>query len=375
MSYKTPLLAAGLILTAIVAAFFLYWPTLTISGGSLMANIANVTQSNADQPNVTKEEFDYPPLDKVAYDAAMTRLANVPVRYVRVRVSSSTTSTVLIATSTPSAWPVKTAPYPLGGALLPFNRIVAYYGNFYSTQMGVLGEYPPDQMIQMLKNQAAEWQAADTSTPVIPALDYIAVAAQDNPSPDGLYRLRMPADQIQKAIDLANRVNGIVILDIQIGLSTVEKEVPLLEPYLQLPQVHLALDSEFSMRKGGVPGGRIGTMDAADINYAIQYLAKIVDENHLPPKILVIHLFTDQMVTNWQDIKPLPEVEVVMDMDGFGTPFQKVKIYNDIIAAEPVQFTGIKLFYKNDLLQPGSYLMTPADVLKLSPQPSFIQYQ
>src|SRR5688500_8350026 len=42
-------------------------------------------------------------------------------------------------------WPVK-ASYPARGALLPFNRIVAYYGNFYSTGMGVLGEYSPGKM-------------------------------------------------------------------------------------------------------------------------------------------------------------------------------------------------------------------------------------
>ena len=36
-------------------------------------------------------------------------------------------------------WPVKTA-YPEAGAILPFKRIVAYYGNLYSKKMGVLGE-------------------------------------------------------------------------------------------------------------------------------------------------------------------------------------------------------------------------------------------
>jgi hypothetical protein len=39
-------------------------------------------------------------------------------------------------------WPVRSA-YPNPGAILPFNRIVAYYGNLYSRNMGVLGEYPP----------------------------------------------------------------------------------------------------------------------------------------------------------------------------------------------------------------------------------------
>src|SRR5687767_13840011 len=32
---------------------------------------------------------------------------------------------------TSGRWPVK-APYPKGGAILPFNRIISYYGNLYS---------------------------------------------------------------------------------------------------------------------------------------------------------------------------------------------------------------------------------------------------
>ena len=36
-------------------------------------------------------------------------------------------------------WPVKTV-YPNAGAILPFKRIIAYYGNLYSKRMGVLGE-------------------------------------------------------------------------------------------------------------------------------------------------------------------------------------------------------------------------------------------
>ncbi len=361
-----PLIAAGVFFAVAVAAFFLYQPTMTVTGGA----------SSTDSPTASgTRPFTYPPLDIAAYNAKLAQIANVPLGYVRVRVSSSSTSTILVATSTPSPWPVRGNPYPLGGAIFPFDRVVAYYGNFYSTQMGVLGEYPPDQMIQMLQNQAAAWQTTDTSTRVIPALDYIAVAAQSGPGPDGMYRLRMPGSQIQKALDLIKPLDGLVVLDVQIGLSTVEDEVPLLTPYLKLPNVELALDPEFSMRAGGTPGTRIGTMDAKDINWAIEYLAGIVKDNHLPPKFIVIHDFTNDMVTNSQDIRPTPEVQVVMDMDGFGTPAQKIKTYKTVIDTEPVQFTGFKLFYKNDILQPGSHLMTPAEVLQLSPQPNFIQYQ
>ena len=270
---------------------------------------------------------------------------------------------------------MKTA-YPLAGALLPFDRIVAYYGNFYSTQMGVLGEYPPDQMLAMLASTTAEWTAADPTTPVIPALDYIAVTAQGSPGADGKYRARMPSSQIEEAISLANQVHGLVFLDVQVGLSNLQTEIPLLAEYLKLPQVELSVDPEFAMQTSGKkPGTVIGTLDATDINFAANYLANIVHDNNLPPKILVVHRFTEEMVTNYKTITPLPEVEIVMDMDGWGEPAKKLNTYADFISGEPVQFTGFKLFYKADLKPPSTRMLTPAELLKLSPQPSYIQYQ
>lgn len=270
-------------------------------------------------------------------------------------------------------WPAKSV-YPNPGALLPFNRIVAYYGNFYSKKMGVLGEYKPAIVLQKLEAEVAKWKAADPETPVIPAIDYIAVTAQGSAGADGKYRARMPDSQIDKAVEMANKINGIVILEIQPGQSTVEAEVPMLKKYLSMPNVHLALDPEFSMKAGQKPGSVIGSMDAAQINFAAQYLAKLVQDNKLPPKILMVHRFTNRMVTNSHAIVPLPDVQVIIDMDGWGAPSHKKKAYTDIIQPYPVQFTGFKLFYKNDVRK-GTTMMTPAEVLKLSPIPSFIQYQ
>ncbi len=271
-------------------------------------------------------------------------------------------------------WPVSAA-YPKYGAILPFSRIVAYYGNFYSTQMGVLGQYPPDEMLQRLRDAAAQWEAADPSTPVIPALDYIVVTAQGSAGADGKYRLRMPDSQIQKAIDLAGQVHGLVFLDVQVGLSDLQTELPLLKQYLALPQVELSIDPEFSMKTGAKPGTVIGTFDASDVNYAANLLAGIVKANDLPPKILVIHRFTEAMVTNYEQIKPLPEVQIVMDMDGWGSPAKKIGTYRSFIASEPVEFTGFKLFYKNDIKPPSTRMLTPTEVLALTPQPLYIQYQ
>ncbi len=308
-----------------------------------------------------------PPLNVAEYDARMNVLAHV-----KLATSSSATST---ATTTKKAlWPVKTV-YPNAGAILPFKRIVAYYGNFYSKQMGVLGEYGTDVLLSKFRAEIATWEAADPSTPVMPAIEYIAVTAQGSAQKDGTYRLRMPDSQIDKALELAKKVNGIVILDIQVGLSTVQKETPELEKYLSMPNVHLALDPEFSMKTGAKPGTVIGTMSATDINWTTKYLASLVKKNNLPPKLLIVHRFTQPMVTRYKEIETPPEVQIVMDMDGWGSPIRKTGSYQAFIYPEPVQFTGIKLFYKNDLRPPSTRLMTPSEVLKLTPSPIFIQYQ
>src|SRR5450432_283569 len=271
-------------------------------------------------------------------------------------------------------WPVKLK-YPLPGAIFPFNRVVAYYGNLYSKKMGVLGEYPTDEMFARLKAEVKKWQEADSTVSVKPALHYIAVTAQGYPGKGNKYRLRMPYKQIDSVIRMAARINALVFLDIQVGMSTVQDEVPMLEPYLKMPQVHLGIDPEFSMKTGKKPGSVIGTMNDSDINFTINYLSNLAKVNQLPPKILVVHRFTQAMIRNYKNIKPSPEVQVVIDMDGWGAKSRKLTTYREYVSKEPVQFTGFKLFYKNDFRETNSSMMTPAEVLKLKPKPVYIQYQ
>lgn len=270
-------------------------------------------------------------------------------------------------------WPVKTG-YPLPGAILPFKRIVAYYGNFYSSRMGILGELPSDQMLEQLTMEVKKWEMADTVLPVIPALHYIAVTAQSTPGTSKKYRLQMPAAEIEKVLQLAQKINAIVFLDIQVGLGSLQEEIPAMEKYLRLPNVHLGIDPEYSMKNGQVPCTSIGTFDAADINYATSYLSDLVQQNHLPPKILVVHRFTQAMITNYRNILIRQEVQIVINMDGFGSQAKKIDTYKSWIAGQPVQFTGFKLFYKNDKAN-GGHLMEPAEVLQLYPRPVYIQYQ
>ncbi len=270
-------------------------------------------------------------------------------------------------------WPVNAA-IPKAGAIFPFKRVVAFYGNLYSKQMGILGELPPSQMLAKLQGEIKRWQLADTTIEVIPALHYIATTAQMSPGIGRKYRLRMPFHQIDSVLVMAKRINAIVFLDIQVGLSTLQEEIPALEKYLVMPNVHFGIDPEFSMKTGAAPGKVVGTFDAKDVNYASTYLASLVTKYNLPPKILVVHRFTQGMLTNYKQISTRPEVQLVIDMDGWGSPARKLDTYKQYIYKEPVQYTGFKLFYKNDTKSNGR-MLTPAELLKLSPQPVYIQYQ
>ncbi|MGQ0641313.1 MAG: hypothetical protein ACT4P6_11180 [Gemmatimonadaceae bacterium] len=271
-------------------------------------------------------------------------------------------------------WPVK-GPAPLPGSILPNKRILAYYGNPLSKRMGILGELPPEQMLERLEKEVARWAKADTTTPIVPALHLIVTVAQRHPGTDGMYRARMDSSLIERVYRWAQSKNALMFLDVQVGLSSVRAELPWLERYLARPNVHLALDPEFAMKTGKRPGTVIGSMNDADINHATAFLAGIVQRYQLPPKVLVVHRFTQNMLRNYKEIRLDPRVQIVIDMDGWGNPSLKRGSYERFIYPEPVQFTGFKLFYKNDRRKEGWRLMTPEEVLALHPRPVYIQYQ
>ncbi|HUR94251.1 MAG TPA: hypothetical protein VMY76_06680 [Gemmatimonadales bacterium] len=266
-------------------------------------------------------------------------------------------------------WPVK-GPAPLPGALLPDHRIVAFYGNPISTRMGILGQLPPNEMLPKLERTATEWAKAEPGRKVMPALHVIVTVAQGKPGPGGKYRLRHSDKTIERVLGWAEERGWIVFLDVQTGHSSVADELPHLVKFLERPYVHLALDPEFAMKNGGVPGQRIGTLDATDVNHAAAVLADIVERKRVPPKLLVVHRFTQRMLTNHSRIKLDPRVQIVIDMDGFGAPWLKEDAYKFFIVPEPVQYAGFKLFYKND-----KPMMTPEQVIRLWPSPLYIQYQ
>lgn len=348
---KLPQLAGTLLIALTSIALF---ANCSSNANKKNGDVKSALTAAGDSTGTAPADTTRKPIDTAKYNALMLKLANG---------------------DTTGKWPVKPQPYPLPGAILPFKRIVVYYGNLHSKKMGALGEYAPKEMWSRLNTEVKRWEKVDPSTPVQAGVHYIAAVASGTPGKDGKYINRMGDKQIDSVIKIAKMHDGIVFLDLQVALSNIKDELPRIEKYLKMPHVHLGIDPEFSMKDGSKPGKRIGTYDAADINYCSQYLTNLVKKYNLPPKVFTVHRFTRKMVTNYKNIKLRPEVQIVMHMDGWGEPDLKKGTYRHFIYGEPVEFTGFKLFYKNDLKKAPNRLMTPEELMKLTPVPIYIQYQ
>ena len=281
-----------------------------------------------------------------------------------------TAAPTLAAAPAVMATPPPTSRAPLAGALLPDYRIVAYYGHPHDANMGIVGEMPLDELTKKLRKQADAFEAADPSRPVVPALELIATVAQRDPGFDGTYILDTDHETLREYIDFASRHDMLVILDLQIGRGSVANEIEKVRDLLEQPNVHLALDPEFAIAEGETPGDHIGSLDADSIAYAQQVLAEISTEQGIPPKMLIVHQFREDMISNKGALAPMPGVQLVIDADGFGEPELKTFVYNYLVRDEPIEFGGIKLFYNQD-----TPLMKPREILDLVPAPDVIIYQ
>jgi hypothetical protein len=221
-----------------------------------------------------------------------------------------------------------------------------------------------------LREQAAAYAALSPDRTVQPAFHLIYAVAQAQPGVNGLYLQRAPDSTVETLLSLAGELGFLLFLDLQMGRSTIEREVGNVSHWLAEPHVHLALDPEFAWPPGVTPVEDIGYLTAAQVNQAQVLLQGIAAENSLPGKILIVHQFRSGMLPDKSNIQPYEGVELVIDMDGFGSPAAKLATYAAVITDDAFQHPGVKLFYEHD--RP---LLTPEDVMALDPQPDIVIYQ
>ena len=259
---------------------------------------------------------------------------------------------------------------PRGGtSILPEHRVIALFGAPQSPALGALGIGTPAQAARRLERQAAPY-ARLARRPVLPAMQLIATIATAEPGADGLYRSRQPASVIRRYLAAARRARALLILDVQPGRAGILAEARALAPYLRHPHVGLAIDPEWAMGPGQVPGATIGSVDADEVNRVAEWLGALVRRERLPEKLLVVHQFTDAMIGRRALLRSRPGVELVVTADGVGAAELKRATYRRVTRGRGDWAVGFKLFYQED---PG--LMAPRAVLALRPRPDLVIYE
>lgn len=212
---------------------------------------------------------------------------------------------------------------------------------------------------------------------IMPVFEFIPVVVHGSPQADGTFRTRVEKSQVRQYLKAARRCEALLLLNIQPGRSEFLPEMKHYLEFLKEPDVGVALDPEWAMNPGEIPGRSLGHSDGPELNKAAEYLAGIVAENDLPEKVMVFHQFNFDAVTNLKGLKPHEGVAIIRSIDGLGGPVMKVEEYNALRKNTPdFVHPGFKLFFKEDTNPPwGSRLMTPEEVMALRPRPEYILYE
>lgn len=268
----------------------------------------------------------------------------------------------------------KPSPYgePTLTPLPPETRIVAYTGAPQAKELGILGTMPFERASDRLDRQAVPYDRK--SRPVLRAFDLIATIANAHPGPAGKYRTRQPSTVIARYLRAARRHDAALILDVQPGTSNFVDEIKPLERWLKEPDVHLALDPEWRMRPGVQPGSEIGWVSAGEVTATLNRVARVVRANKLPPKLVIVHRFTDGMIKNLDTVHVPKEVVGVISIDGVGTRTQKIHTYDRIAPTLPKPWLpGFKLFYVEDKAAGG--MLSGKQTMSLTPRPDVVLYE
>jgi len=256
------------------------------------------------------------------------------------------------------------------GSVFDHSQVVAFYGSPISDQLGVLGSLPPDQLAQRLRDEAGIYDNLNGDRFVTAALDLIYAQAQAGPTDNGLFLDYLDDWSVKTYIALAERDDFQVILDLQIGRGNVVDEVRKIERFLVDPRVHVAIDPEYAVGPAGWPNATPGQISGDEINAVQDYLDGLVKQYNLPPKMLVIHQYLDDTVVGGDVTKRVPNVDLVLNMDGIGRPDEKLEKYHKFASEAYATHRSYNVFIQQD-----SPIASEAEIMALSPQPDMVIYQ
>ncbi len=277
-----------------------------------------------------------------------------------------------VASGATPASPTPSLELPRGGrTIFPEHRLVGFCGTPGAPALGPLLDHPAKHADQ-LWSYAKQYEGDRT---VLPVFELIAVVVQAGGGADGKNRVRVLDGTVDEYLQAARQSKGLLLLNIQPGHSDFLTEVKRFERYLHEPDVGVALDPEWAMLPKQAPGQFYGQATAESINAVIAYLSSIVQTDRLPEKALVYHEVNDYVVKGELAIQPEPGVAVIKSVDGLGPKGAKLNTYHFLMrTTAPGVHAGFKLFFDEDR-QHGAFLMSPPEVMALSPRPEYVMYE
>nr|WP_183358083.1 hypothetical protein [Garicola koreensis] len=274
--------------------------------------------------------------------------------------------------TSPERTPDPAPELPGGGeTVFPDRRLVAAYGSPDAPGLGILGEGTIDDAVDQVHQYAQDYQQF-SEEPVVPAFEIIATVAAADPGPEGTYTNKIDPEVIEPWVEAAAEEEIYVILDLQPGHEDFLSQAKTYDDLLSEPHVGLALDPEWRLAEGQRHMEQIGSVDAAEINDVAQWLAELTQAQDLPQKVLMLHQFKPQMITNREDIDTsYPELAMVLHVDGHGPPEIKMDSWQTQREDLSEDFwMGWKNFYDEDFPT-----FTPQQTYGIDPQPWFVSYQ
>lgn len=343
------------------------------------AAVAAVVPSATATATATATSTHTPIPPTVAAPATVTPLPTITASPTQTATATATATET--ATPTPEATttpePPPRIPLPdlnlVPGSPQPYLSrftLVSYYGTPQGPSLGILGAQPRYYTNFALRNLREEYRPYVSSEKfIIPTYHIITTVADAWPGQDENFNHWLDWGIIQDWIAAADEQGFAVVVDIQPGRADLMEEFERVWGLLYNPHVHLAIDPEFLMYSDEVPGQQLGQISAEQIN-AVQARMNAVGFEIGLNRVLIIHQFEDEMILNKEQIQNFPFVELVIDADGFGPAGTKIRDYNQYAVEPGFEYGGFKLFYDWD-----SPVMTPDQVMDLSPEPAVVIYQ
>lgn len=310
----------------------------------------------------------------MSVDQTLTRRVALLVALVGLSVSACGVS----AGETPVAAPVRPAPRPVVTAPpspppspLATSLLVGFSGAPGTQALGEMtGDL--DAAGQKLRRQIADFPHDRAVTPVV---ELIATTAHREPGADGMYRSRASDTTIRAYLAQARALHGLLLLNIQPGRADFLPEVQAYRQWLTQPDVGVALDPEWAVDPGVVPGRTFGHTTGAELDTVATYLGDLAQHAHLPDKVMVYHQVAATVVRDETGLTPHPGVSAVKVVDGIGSPAAKTATWKTLMTTKPpTVLPGFKLFFHEDTRH-SAPLMTPTQVLDLTPHPAYILYE